>query len=340
MNNEMEIFRAYVLKRLEEDKVFGYNDFPIEQSESLKFLSAQFKTPINKEPKQWVTEYDGYEKERVLKTSLTPETFITERAENIKNITKNASNWLQKNILMFEACTRYLYTPTLASREKIISDLEHASDMFTQREDILLHKTLYKQIQKLSGADEKEQQAQRRQESKSLKRMHFYELIRQIHDPKNKNQKIELYTQLYRLVPYRNEDDVRGFIEGHNYKITPRLKAHLTAELRHDILEKLYKAYLAKGLPEAKALLQDIADYNKSYKHWDKRLLGPNGAFEAGGLYGPDSPFAKQPNIKQKNAPLKDTRKTGKDLLYELNHPDKKQTFTQLKIFSDKDFDY
>ena len=354
MKNEDEIFEEYALKRLLEDNRLGQreyldsSEFDLATSSSLNFLAKEAGISVKAPAPKWLTEESGEENgadyyrdepERVYAITVTD--ILQSRQENMERILQKLPKTLASKIKAFEKHTKYLYTPSLSSPTDIVDGLKN---ILKQSENIpIIQRLVIDHAKRILPEPTKQKQnalnhAKAKLAKKQAGQNRFYALIKDIHDPKNKNNRIELYRQLLRELKNQNEDDVRAFLKTEDYNLPPSklkarlkvLKAHITTELTRDIDEQLYKLYKAVNLPEAKFFEQELEAYNKACTYYSERLLGPKGAFNKGGFYGPDSKFSGLAS----NAKLPYTPPIAKDL-----EADKKEEkYVQLKIFDD--FEY
>jgi len=333
-----EIFRAYVSKRLEKDHSFGTDDFPLTESDSLRYLSDVSGIQIQDTDKtKTVIEEDGYEKKRYIVADITPQEFVLMRAENIDRMTSKLSSPLAQKIKTFEEYTKYLYVNGLATREDVLAGLDQAKTLFksSSKENTEIKELIDKHKLRIApGLSRKAQNQLKASQEDARKQTLLYTLIQDVHKPHTPQEKAKIYLQILNFVDFRNHDDIRGFIEGDSYKISKDLKARLTTELKRDILQQIVNLCRTFNQSAARYYEQDLEAYNKAFNKFDttKRLLGKNGAFEKGGLYGPDSKFAgKSPSILQN---------TSATQTPSVNTQPKKEKIIELSLFSPKHFEY
>lgn len=334
MPNENDIFQTYVLKRLQEDvsteyreTLNPYQEAHLTGSKSLDYLSEVSGVPATDVSPKWITEegsengsdYYRDEPERVFVIEV--QDIINQRAQDVAAITKKLSPSLAKKIQTFEAETKYLYAPVFSSKRDISIHLQRTLPLFNSpdKTDSKIRILINRRLHELNAIPL--EQTAHRQVKKELKKdkdqKQFYHLISQLHTPKPAMDQIALYIQLYNLAGSHNPEDVRGFIKGDEYKMTPSLKGRIQKELKRDIAQKIKSLYAIQLRNEAKWWQQEVDALDQSLirSKDKKRLLGPKGAFEKGGLYGPDSKFAPQ-------------------------KPKAQETVVELSLFSDKDFEY
>ena len=399
MKNEDEIFEEYVLKRLAEDHNIGdrpylySHEFNLIDSPSLNFLAETTGVKLHHPEPHWITEesdeenginYYRDEKERIY--VIDTGDILHSRRKNMERIFQELPESLSKKIQAFEENTKYLYMPSPSSIPTIIDGLKNALKQFDGN-DTIQHNTIQRLIithaRRIIPEPSKRQEKaiiklREKLEKKQTGQNRFYALIKDIHNPKNKNKRIELYNDLLKYVKNRDEEDVRRFLAPEDYHMTSPevlasleelektgkqntkhylymkkknieaskrlkiLKTQFSTELVRDIYEQLYKLYKADMNPKAKLIWQDLEAYNKACDHYQKRLLGPKGAFEKGGIYGPDSKFS---GIGPNDGPPPPSgpgglRETAEDSNPAIQEEEKKAKYTQLKIFNDSDFEY
>lgn len=349
MRNEDEIFEEYALKRLMEDNNLGLreyldsSEFDLATSSSLNFLAKETEVSIQSPSPKWITEtsseengsdYYRDEPERVY--VITVADILQTRHENMERILQKLPKSLASKIKAFEKDTKHLYTPSLSSSADIVDGLKN---ILKQSEDnSVIQRLVISHAKRILPEQSKQRQntlahAKEKLAKKQAAQNRFYALIQDIHNPKNKGNRIELYRELLRELKNQNEDDVRSFLTSKDYTLSPTrfkkrlkvLKAHMTTELTRDIYAELYKLYKDDFRPEAEFFKQELDAYNKACNHYEGRLLGKKGAFEKGGFYGPDSKFS---GLTQK------TQSASAGML------PKEEKCIQLKIFDDADFEY
>ena len=357
MAPENEIFEEYALTRLMEDPNLGdreyldSSEFNLAHSPSLEFLAKQADIKLTSAEPRWITEgsteengldYYRDEPERVY-VILTSD-IVQARHDNLKHILPKLPKSLASKIQTFEKNTKYLYASQSASTEEILGGLKSALSQFEN--NITIQRLIINHAKRIAPEISKREQNKiaKRQEKDAKQeqgQQRFYAIIRDIHNPQNKNNRIELYKSLFRELKNQNEDDIRRFLKAEDYNLPPSklkarlktLKAHVTTELVRDIDEQLYKLYKEAFLPEAKFFEQELKAYNKACAYYKERLLGPKGAFEKGGFYGPDSSFSGL-SIQKQNTPSQNTNSLSKPL------ESKEEQLVQLKLFTDKHFEY
>jgi len=384
MRDEDNIFELYALKRLKDDhnlehrEYLDSSEFDLADSPSLNFLAEQTGVKLSPLKPKWITEASDDEEsadyyrdvpERLY--VITTEDILQNRFDNMQQILEKLSKPLASKIKAFEKDTKYLYARALSSSAEITSGLknilkklehENAPKIILQRlvinhaENIVPARSLKKQ-KAINASKKKAVQTQEGEER-------FYALIKAIYNPKNKDKRIELYKDLFKVLPYRNMSDLYHFMGDEKYrrlcmrikvkyarehpsqKHNPeQLEKHVnkvllmltTTELKRDIYKQLYLLYKANGKHEEGLNAQDLEEYNKSCSHFSGRLLGDKGAFEMGGIYGPDSPFSGL--IQNKKGPYIPPSAAGLALIDE-EEPEKKENFVQLKLFPNSSCEY
>ena len=191
---------------------------------------------------------------------------------------------------------------------------------------------------------------------KQKKKDNFHNLLTRFYHPKDLKDKIKTATSLYKQVGEHILSDLPSNIKGGR----PRVYA----ELKRDIAKILSELYSQNAL-NAKQFGSNEKDFRSAASDWEaekekqqdiitKALelstytahqaghpFGLNGAFEAGGVYGPDSKFAGNTPQPQ-NAP---TLKPQKVQTPPAPQPSKTQTqlkpetIIELSLFSDRDFE-
>ncbi|MBO4285371.1 MAG: hypothetical protein J5895_03975 [Alphaproteobacteria bacterium] len=327
MENTDEIFRAYVEKRLNGDSVVGSADFPSLASPSLNYLSELTKIdllPIANT--KWIREEDQTQPERYLIEDISSEELIKKREQNIENLLLALPDSLASKIATFEAHTKYLYSGLDEDNKKTVRGLKQALKTFApDKETTELVETCLKRL-----SPEKhhafEKRKQRAEEAKKTKNKRFYEIIVALHATQNPFEKINLYKELVPLVGYQN-NDIEDYVRGGQARINLELKCQIYKNLSR----------ISFGLvtvQERRALEQEVDFYQKKLfeclrrakpspksKGYPVKLIN---AFSKGGLYGPDSSFARpKGEVDTKEAPTP-----------------KKPEIIELTLFSDEDFVY
>ena len=379
MADQNEIFEQYALLRLLEDsdlsryEYLDSSEFNLAKSPSLEFLAKETGIHLQHADSKWITEetseenggdYYRDEPQRVL--VIKTDDILQARRENIKRILPKLPKHLAEDIKAFEKNTEYLYAKQFSSTKEIMNGLEKALGQFennsTIQRLIIIHakridptpsKREQNKIKKLTLKEAVKEEKQKR----------FYQLIADIHNPRNKDKRTFLYEKLLKLLNNRDPEDIRHFMGDDNYnrlftririnylkkqhdinKLAPKeIIKHVnktilrlaTTELKRDVYEQLCKLYKAEMNPKAKLFEQDLEAYNKACDRFKGRLLGPKGAFEAGGIYGPDSRFSGAIILnKDQSTQIRNTSQTSKPA-----ENKKEDKLLQLKIFSDKDFE-
>lgn len=350
MRNEDEIFEEYALKRLMEDNNLGLreyldsSEFDLATSSSLDFLAKETEVSIQSPSPKWITEesseengsdYYRDEPERVY--VITVADILQTRHENMERILQKLPKSLASKIKAFEKDTKHLYTPSLSSSADIVDGLKN---ILKQSEDnSVIQRLVISHAKRILPEQSKQRQntlahAKEKLAKKQAAQNRFYALIKDIHDPKNKNNRINLYLQLLKELKNQNKDDASALLTNADYKLTSvnfkkrltTLKRQMTTELTRDIYEQLHKLYNQAGmLHNVKDLTPILENYNDACARYEGRLLGKKGAFEKGGFYGPDSKFS---GLTQK------TQSASAGML------PKEEKYVQLKIFDDADFEY
>ena len=356
MQNEDEIFRTYVFKRLEEDvsteyreTLNPYQESHLAGSKSLDYLSEISGIRITDVAPKWITEESseegtGYyrdEPERVYVIDIKD--VLDARAKDIVAITKKFSPDLAQKIQTFEAETKYLYAPAFSSKRDISIHLQRVLPLFDSpdKTDKKIRILINRRLHELNAIplEQKAERQVKKELKKDKEQKQFYHLISQLYTPKPTMDQIALYIQLYNLVGSHNPEDVRGFIKGDGYKMTPSLKGRIHRELKRDIAQQIKSLYDFELKNESKWWQQEVDALNQSLirSNDKKRLLGPQGAFAKGGLYGPDSKFAVN-TLQQQNAPKLQTPKYQMPPVSQSSKT--QETVVELSLFSDKDFEY
>jgi len=187
---------------------------------------------------------------------------------------------------------------------------------------------------------------------KQKKKDDFHDLVFRFYHPKDAKDKIKTATALYKKVGEHILGDLPPYIKGGRPRVYAELKSELAGILNELYLQNAVNAQqfgsqekdfrsaaadcqAAKQTQEkiiAKAL--DLSTYTE---HQAGHPFGPQGAFSKGGIYGPDSSFAGLNLTPTKTNTLPSSvAGTAQQV------PQKSQAeiFTQLKLFSDKHFDY
>ncbi len=308
MPTDKEIFETYALKRLSEGNPM-LDDFPSQASESLAYLSLMSGVAVLPPNDTYLkTETDQFgENQKYYVENITDVELIKKRAQNIEKMTANFSSVLVKKIKRFEEYTKYLHTSELSTPSQIYEDLKKAARMFKSdgkeqsKIKILLNKEAAKlkpkiQSKKTNTPTKKEQM-----------RNTFYGILQNLHKTPSIKDRFNKYITLWHLAPYADPQDLKGFAYETPFQTTPDLKKRFTTELRRDILEKLYPLsarFSSRDVIEG--WYNMLKKYNKACSHFSsinekgqRRLLGQTGAFEKGGLYGPDSKFANPSENKK-----------------------------------------
>ena len=363
MKNEDDIFEEYALKRLMDDNDLGHRqyldsaEFKLARSPSLEFLAQEVGLTVETPDPKWITEesseesgsdYYRDEPERVY--VITVADILQNRQENMERILQKLPKPLAAKIRAFEKDTTHLYAPAFSSKADVVDGLKNI--LKRSEEHPIIQRLVINHAKRIAPEPTKREQnalvrAKEKLAKKQAAQNRFYALIQDIHNPKNKGNRIELYRELLRELKNQNEDDVRSFLTSKDYTLSPTrlkkrlkvLKAHMTTELTRDIHAELYKLYKDDFRPEAEFFKQELDAYNKACNHYESRLLGPKGAFEKGGFYGPDSKFsglipaAKTPQVKASNSSIPAKHETKQEAK-------KEEKCIQLKIFDDADFEY
>ncbi len=356
MQDEDKIFRTYALKRLQEDVSFEHrenidpSDFHLQQSESLDYLAKETGLTLSEVSPRWITEepdddeFNHYrdEKERIYCIPVSD--ILDARAKDIKAIVNKLPNIASK-IQTFEQQTKYLYAPALSSREKRAEALLKLKPLFNSGDQtdlkikILIDKHLYALGVNLKPKAQ-EQTIEVAKEDK--KQTQFYDLISQIYTAPNEQTLIRIYAQLYQLAGEQNPQDVMDFMKANSYQLTSPLKGRIKKELKRDIAEQMVRlshAVLRKS--NADWWQQELDAYNKKKKKskHKRRILGPQGAFAKGGLYGPDSKFAPKAKQTTQNTSSQQTQTIQSSSQQKPEKPKSPKIIEPL-LFSDKDFEY
>ncbi len=353
MQDEDKIFRTYVLKRLQEDVSFEHrenidpSDFHLQYSESLDYLAKETGISLSEVSPRWITEesddeeFNHYrdEKERIYCIPVSD--ILDARAKDIRAIVKKLPNIASK-IQTFEQQTKYLYAPAFSSKEKRADELLKVIPLFNSENqtDLKIKILINKHLRALGVDLEPKAQKQTIEVTKEDKKQtQFYDLISQIYKAPNKQTLTLIFTQLYYLADGQNPQDVLDFMKGNSYHLTPSLKGRIKKELKRDIAEQMVRlSHALLKQSNAQWWQQELDAYNKalSRSNLKGRILGPQGAFAMGGLYGPDSKFA--PNIK----PSPTTQQTQAVQPSSQQKPNKPKTpkIIEPLLFSDKDFEY
>jgi len=379
MADQNEIFEQYALLRLLEDsdltpyEYLDSSEFHLAKSPSLEFLAKETDVTLQEAASKWITEdsteenggdYYRDEPQRVL--VIKTDEILQARRENIKRILPKLPKHLAENIKAFEKNTEYLYAKQFSSTKEVMNGLEKALNQFesnnTVQRLIVIHA---KRIDPTPSKREqnKIKQLTLKEAVKEEKQKRFYQLIADIHNPRNKDKRTALYEKLLKALNNRDPEDIRHFMGDENYnRLFTRIRINYlkkkrdlnelppkeiikhvnktilrlaTTELKRDVYEQLCKLYKAEMNSKAKFFEQDLEAYNKACDRFAGRLLGPKGAFEAGGIYGPDSQFSGQIiQNKGQNAQTPNAVRAQKPA-----ENKKEDKLLQLKIFSDKDFE-
>ena len=349
MLNEDKIFETYVLKRLTADQNLGGRDyldsseFKLANSESLSYLATQADIKLIMPEEKWITESfdaDGYSETSEHICVITTEDILANRSENIQIITQALPASLATKIRRFEKNTHYLYAPKLTAKDNIIEGLKKELSQFEN------NRTIQKLIiQHANRIDPEPTKRDKIKEKKRLikndKQQIFNDLIYEIHHAHTPSVKRQKYELLLKFVEYRNEDDVRDFIKWQEPSLTRNLRARITTELKRDIYMELEE--LRKQNPYLPNFEKELRLYTEAYNHYDSsvRLLGKNGAFQKGGIYGPDSKYATLNSAQKKHQlELIPTPTIKKEKSIQTTDKKKKQDYIQLPIFTDNHFTY
>lgn len=343
MPNDDEIFNTYAIKRIREDESLGINlylddvDSHLARSASLDYLSHITGVELRSVSPKWMTEestslrgQDYYRDETDRNLVIDVRDVVDVRAKNIENIVQKLSPDLAQKILAFEEATKYLKTPALSSEDTIKKGFNKAVLMLPKN---VKDKIEDKVLSPISDPVKKSYEVRNK-----AKRKRFYELLKQVYQPHDLNEQQKLWEDLLEVVGAHDPNDIGAYVNGGQGRIN--------AELRRDVAVQIKKLNTEnRRFEEAQWWQQEINAYSKTIDRYLKysrhsdmpyaRPFGPNGAFEKGGLYGPDSRFA---GVEPQNESVLKT-KSAEPIAKESVTP-KKEEYIQTQLFNDKDFEY
>lgn len=312
MINEDKIFQTYAVKRLENDYDLGMreyldsSEFNLAESDSLKYLSEQSGIELLPVEEKWIKEpdgrnedednnqYNGNDKSELISAIKTRD-IISNRAENIARITQAFPPALAQRIIAFEKSTQYFYAPRYTKSERLAVDIETALSLV--QDNRTLQQLVIKHRDRLFvPLSRSEQNKARKQAMEDKKKLDFHHLaIKTIHTSDMK-QKAVLLNEMLENMAYKNPEDICEFfhIDAAQYaNRSSAWHARITSEMTYNIYKELDTIYKKIGYP-SKATKEKIEKYTFNYNkyHVTPKLLGPQGAFKQGGIFGPDSKLA------------------------------------------------
>ncbi|MBO7097083.1 MAG: hypothetical protein J6W11_00395 [Alphaproteobacteria bacterium] len=350
MLNEDEIFQTYVVKRLANDHNLGMreyldsSEYDLAESDSLKYLSEQSGIELLPVEEKWIKEPDGRNEDEDNKRysgddkpelipAIKTRDIIASRAENIARIVQAFPPALAQKIIAFEQSTQYFYAPGYTKSERLAVDIETALSLV--QDNRTLQQLVIKHRDRLFvPLSRSEQNKARKQATDDKKKLDFHDLaIKTIHTSDMK-QKAVLLNEMLQNMAYKNPNDICEFfhIDATQYaNRSSAWHARITSEMTYNIYKELDTIYKKIGYPN-KATKEKIEKYTFNYNkyHVTPKLLGPNGAFKQGGIFGPDSKLALQ-NIE--SAPKDVTLPAQKEERITANNKNiKPEVYIQKKI--------
>lgn len=358
MPNDVEIFNTYATKRLREDVDLETRlyldavDFGLEKSPSLDYLSLVTGVKIHSVPATWITEestcehsmnYYGDETDRNYVIDVRD--IVNMRAKDIENIVSTLSPDLAQKILAFEESTKYLKTPALSSAEVIEKGYHKALSMLSKE----MQNKVKQKIFDRKKAFQNQKKVQEKTDKKQAKSAQFYELLKQVYEPHDFDEQRNLWIGLFQSIGAHNEKDVPGYVKGGKCRVYAELRRDITVQLKNLCMQhhrypeaKEYQEKVDKYSDTIRLYIEHSRDQDKTYQ----RPFGSNGAFETGGLYGPDSRFVKPENDKNEvKNPVEKTVQTSQQNIpaepaAKQQKPTKNENWVQKEIFSNSDFEY